>query len=357
MHRLALFHIFENDGTIKKYEEYLLKEIISVSTDVITIVNGTLDEPSKEKILGTSSHLYLRENKGFDAMAYKEILVGLNLTIYDEVFLINNSCFGPLYPLGEIFDRMAAKPCDFWGLLERTKNKRPYLQSNFLVFRQSVVGSGSLENFFASMPYLERYSDVLQHFEFKITQWLCAKGFQSAAFFDNDLFRDRSEYINLTYAYELTTMGFPFIKKAAFALASNYIQYRENDKTNIQKLLEHLEQLDSFHPNMITEIFPEATTRAYPLKALGTKRFIYGAGVIGISLQRYFATKDMEISGFIVTDEICEETKNKIPIYSLAKWISTFKDDQDTTIILGLSSIHQSQVIALLENNGCSAHL
>ena len=61
----------------------------------------------------------IRPNEGYDITAYKKGLFRYGyekLLEYDEAFICNDTLFGPIHPFSEMFDAMAGRDLDFWGI-------------------------------------------------------------------------------------------------------------------------------------------------------------------------------------------------------------------------------------------------
>lgn len=141
--RLAVFCFYDKDGIVDEYIEYLLKELGQCTKRLIIVVNGLLDQTGKLILKKYSNEIVIRENKGFDAGAYKDVLINYlteqELQEYDELVLCNHTFFGPFLPFCKIFDKMKSSKCEFWGFNYLEDHISNYLQSNFLVFRKSVI--------------------------------------------------------------------------------------------------------------------------------------------------------------------------------------------------------------------------
>ena len=156
MKRLSIFFFYDGDGIVDRYIDCFLQELKKNSEHLLVVCNGKL-EPEGEKLIRKSADdLLIRENKGFDIWAYKsglEYLTWEKVAQYDELVLCNFTCFGPLYPFAEMFEKMSAKDVDFWGITKFNKvdydpfgtvvyNYLPdHLQSNFLVARKKLFTS------------------------------------------------------------------------------------------------------------------------------------------------------------------------------------------------------------------------
>ena len=98
--RLAIFVFYDEDGIVDKYVEYLLLNLAKQVQRTIVVVNGKINDISRKKLEVYTPEIYIRENKGYDAGAYKDILtkyLSLNeIKQFDEIVLLNDTFYGPI---------------------------------------------------------------------------------------------------------------------------------------------------------------------------------------------------------------------------------------------------------------------
>lgn len=197
MRRACLFSFYDKDGIVDDYIVYFLKELSKHAERIIFFSNGKLDDEQKAKILPITEEIKIRPNEGFDVMAYKE---GLQLLDYDwghqfdEVLMVNDTCFGPLFPFSELFGEMAKRDCDFWGVTahqEMTPNPLtgkgvlPYhLNANFIAVRDKMLHSKEFRDYWEALnPAADYISAILSHEAF-FTQKFSNLGFKSSCYID-----------------------------------------------------------------------------------------------------------------------------------------------------------------------------
>ena len=76
MKRLGIFFCFDEEGIIDDYIPYFLEEICQNLNELFIVSNCELTKQSQEK-LGkyTNSDIILRQNIGFDAGAWRDVMV------------------------------------------------------------------------------------------------------------------------------------------------------------------------------------------------------------------------------------------------------------------------------------------
>ena len=119
----AVFATYSFDGTIPEYVVYYLKELHKY-VDYIVIVGDYFLKNADEvmKLNGIVGCAIYQRHKCYDFGSYRgglDFLRKYGLTKNaKELYLVNDSCYGPVFDLKNIFDKMKEKKCDFWGLLD-----------------------------------------------------------------------------------------------------------------------------------------------------------------------------------------------------------------------------------------------
>jgi len=188
MNRAAVFVFFDKNGIADRYIDVFLNGLKPYVSRLVVVCNGSLSDESRALFAAHTDEILVRENKGYDAWAYKAGLDALRwerLSEYDEVLLCNDTVFGPVYPLGEMFGRMGPQALDFWGLTRHEKLEDDedqivrknraghipaHIQSYFLVFRRKLAASKDFRDYWAGLPAIARYADAVGKFETTLTK-------------------------------------------------------------------------------------------------------------------------------------------------------------------------------------------
>lgn len=116
--RCLIFVIYENQPRLQRYKLTFLEALKEQSDSVYIIVNGLLNQLDVER-LKKFGEVIIRENEGYDTAAFRHGIVSLGkegLSSFDELLLVNDTNIGPFTDLAGIFDRMAERKLDFWGI-------------------------------------------------------------------------------------------------------------------------------------------------------------------------------------------------------------------------------------------------
>ncbi len=228
-HKIATFFVHHDINNIISDNDLILcRKLSEISTCFIFISNSDLREYDINKIKEISKKVIIRENVGYDFGAWRDALNDFgfnNLEKYDKLILANNSVYGPVYPLDEMFSVMEAENVDFWGVtlfpefndgsyLGKHKIEE-HLQSYFQVFNSSVIKNENFKNFWQNVLDYRKLKDVISNCETLLTELLYLEGFTYSAYIKES--KMCLEYFSLQlpyeFPYQLLLMGCPFIKK------------------------------------------------------------------------------------------------------------------------------------------------
>ena len=114
---IILVH-YDRDNTVDAYLTPYIEALKANSTHLVFISTAKLSSQEQEKLRTYCHTVIIRENIGYDFMSYQKGLESFHYQDYDEVLFCNDSVYGPLSPLGTLFDTMSQNTCDFWGITD-----------------------------------------------------------------------------------------------------------------------------------------------------------------------------------------------------------------------------------------------
>lgn len=366
MRRLGIFCFYNSEGIITEDVRFLVEDLKTVLDSLVVVINGKVTDDYFEDIADV---VLKRENKGFDAAAYKYALLDLQvkeiMDVSDEVVLCNDTFYGPFIPFKSIFISMERKKTDFWGLNYSISGFEDFIQSFFLVFRKRIIKQGDLIRFFTN--YDDSKDDFLQPliwFEREITHYLTDQGYSSSSY------AIQHNHILKNVDGSLIIDGLPIMKKKAFSTGFY-------NKTKVLNVLKWLKENSRYPTELILrdvynrtgiiisneEILkhqinckPEDVSRSYRynireiiefINKSGSGAYIYGIGAVAeellVVLPRYCHSLEETVKGFIVSDDQTESRASYkgIPVF---KW-SEVKDNMNNSSILIAMSKKNSRII------------
>jgi len=152
----------------------------------------------------------VRENEGHDFGSWKAAIqfCWRQIVQAPRLILTNDSCYGPIHPLDELFERLERSSADVVGLTESSL-VRPHLQSYFIAYKPKVVRAPIFRAFWEGVGLWEDKVDLVRAQEIGWSALLQRLGFSTEALY-------MSRYGNLSHTHWrelIETCRFPFLKK------------------------------------------------------------------------------------------------------------------------------------------------
>ncbi|MFV8214050.1 rhamnan synthesis F family protein, partial [Streptococcus pluranimalium] len=171
MKRLLLYVHFNKFDSLSSHVLYQLEQMRPLFSNVLFISNSqlnnqTIAELKQNKLI---DDFIQRENSGFDFAAWRDGMLEIGfdeLTSYDSVTVMNDTCFGPLWDLKDYYLNFESDhSVDFWGMTNNRETKksrhsqgfREHLQSYYMVFHKPVLLSSAFQDFWRN---IKSYQDV-----------------------------------------------------------------------------------------------------------------------------------------------------------------------------------------------------
>lgn len=181
--RAVVFAHFDKHNIVDDYVIFYLSELKKNSRTIIFVSTSSLSEEEKARLDGICSIVITRPNIGYDFFSWKTGLAQLrNLENYNELVICNDSCYGPVFDLHPIFQKMRFSKADFWGITSNSQI-RFHLQSYFLVFRKQVFLSKEFQDFWRDMKIIDSKTEIVNTYEIGLTQKLINANFKADALF------------------------------------------------------------------------------------------------------------------------------------------------------------------------------
>lgn len=211
--RLFLFAGYTPDGILDDSLVLYVRELAALG-DVVLCMDSDCDKSELKKITPLVLHADGVRHGEYDFGSYKRAYIwardNLDLKKYNFVYMVNDSVYGPLFPLKPYLTKMESANTDAFGLVKNTKHAHPHIQSWFIGMRGTVFLSEWYDTFMSRITKLPSKGDVTKVYEHGFTRnvvehggtWMCTFSAHN---------RDVYNKIKKYYRAKM-----PFIKKAAF---------------------------------------------------------------------------------------------------------------------------------------------
>lgn len=212
--RLCLFAGFDAQSEIADYVVYYIKAL-SEMADVYYWGDFEASNEELSKLKPFCKAAFCKKHGKYDFGSWQELIRKIGRTEiekYDEVVLANDSCYGPLFNLSNLFEEIDSRDCDFWGL-SSAHNRHIHLQSYFIVLKQPVIRSDVFYNFFEQIQPEANYDDVCLNYEDRFTYILSKSSFCPSSFIAYD---DLANHPYRDIVAAIKNCHFPFLKVKFF---------------------------------------------------------------------------------------------------------------------------------------------
>lgn len=220
--KVAVFAHFDRDGQVHDFVLYYVTALARAGFAVVFVSNAPrLADSAVARLRPRVALVLHRRNVGYDFAAYRDGLFALgDLTRFDQVLLVNDSVYGPLFDLGALLRRCDDR-ADVWGMTDN-RDHGYHLQSYFLLFRRPALASPAFGVFWRGVRLVQSRQWVIRHYEVGLTRHLQSAGLRCTALFPHEAVladgsqQGRGGAINVMHvAWDrlIGAMGCPFIKR------------------------------------------------------------------------------------------------------------------------------------------------
>ncbi len=150
MRRAGVVAHYDPQNQVDAYVVNLVRELRTVCESIVFVSTAALPQRELDKLGELVDRVVLRENLGNDIGSYRHGLLELEPLRFDEIVLVNDSVYGPLTPLSEVFARMSGVEADAWSA-SASWDIAFHLQSYFLVLRARVLALPVFWRFWKNM--------------------------------------------------------------------------------------------------------------------------------------------------------------------------------------------------------------
>ena len=179
---LCLFSHYDKHDQIDRYVVEYLKSIRECGFSTIFISTcGSLAEVELRKVRPFVSEIVVRENIGRDFGSwFWGITAFYKPGRFKRLLLANDSVYGPLFPLLDVFEDMGSRSLDFWGITDSIECEY-HVQSYFVVFEEGFLNNPAFSQFWDQYEFEQDKRKVIDNFEIGLTATAIKLGFRVGA--------------------------------------------------------------------------------------------------------------------------------------------------------------------------------
>jgi GT2 family glycosyltransferase len=154
--------------------------------------------------------ILIRCNEGYDFGSWKAALhwIKEDLNNIDQLVLTNDSFWGPITPLDNLFERLSSTDADVIGLTD-DQMYTPHLQSAFLAFQRQVIQSDAFQSFWDQLEAWPRKRDLIKRYEVGLPVRLEKAGFKTHSLYTQHA---NGNILHTAWRELIEIEEFPFLK-------------------------------------------------------------------------------------------------------------------------------------------------
>lgn len=182
---LVFFAHFDPDGIVDPYVVYYLQALHGLGAAIVFVSGSpTLTPESVRPILPLCAGVYTRRTLSLDFGSWHLAWNitqrrGWTLDRFDRFALVNDSVYGPLFPIEEMWDTFRGH--DMYGAIE-SREQAPHLQSFFLAWDLTARSRRFLDDFWSGFSYVVDKYRLIRRYEIGLSEKARRAGLSSKAF-------------------------------------------------------------------------------------------------------------------------------------------------------------------------------
>jgi len=239
MKRIAIFSHYDKHDIIDDYVVYFLTQLKKVCDEIIFVTDTNISVKDCVKIDGLVKNKIIGRHGEYDFGSYKRGFLSIqDPEEFDEIIFCNDSCYGPLYPITEMFYEMVNRSCDFWGATQnyfgykreeisryKLVKNQAHIQSYFFVLRKKVFTSTQFVDFIKSVKKETDKRDVIINYEIALTK-LLSRNFSYDSYIP--LSKSNPDVTLFSWKSLILKQRFPFLKIRTAKISTNVPEVLRN---------------------------------------------------------------------------------------------------------------------------------
>jgi len=180
--RHAVYVHYDRWGVVHDYIHHAVRELADNGYLVTFVSNAPrLERIQIEPLLPMVREVVHRRNVGYDFAAYRDGIARLgDLDRVERLILVNDSVYGPVYPLSSILHAAEVKDADAVGITDSWEHHY-HLQSYFMMFFPGALRSRAFQRFWRNFPTVGAKKWVIRNGELKLSNVLARSKLRLAA--------------------------------------------------------------------------------------------------------------------------------------------------------------------------------
>lgn len=267
MKRLTIYAYSNDNGVVGEATVYMLQALRNITDRLVIVCNAYLTSTARNQLQAICKDVYCLNCKNMTEVAYADALFYYcgqeELRQYDEITLISDSFWGPVYPLETIYSEMENQNCDYWRMTDITP------LYHFVVLRKKLFTSATFSNWLETLLAIYKKSFHNMGIQPKANNISSIdnafSGYHEYLYIpDEEVLHELSS--TDAELYLIKEKSYPFLSKELFELTfAELLQF--NQKYPIRSIMQDIQNTGTFDLKMIESerILNEKNQKTYDL--------------------------------------------------------------------------------------------
>ena len=215
--KVCFFAAWDPDGIVDSYVLNYLDELVKENFDIYfsTTSPKKFSEETLSELKKRCIYISRRRNLGLDFVSWKLCYYQLPASHgYQELLLTNDSVFGPIFPLTEVFHKIDSMDEDVIGMTDNYERAH-HLQSYFLFFKKKPL-ERFMPNFLKSIKILRDKDVIIEKYEVGLSKSLINAGFKLGSIFSVDCTLEKVKNLKIHPKYDEFKAGYAINSTTVF---------------------------------------------------------------------------------------------------------------------------------------------
>jgi hypothetical protein len=227
MRSICFFASYFSGKNLPYYITVYLTELKKHFSEVVLLTSqNDLSIESIAFLKAENIRLQIEENEGFDFGLWYKAFQKNEITTYDQIALVNDSCI-LFKPLNEFMTWSRSNASEVQGIT-RSNAIAPHIQSYFLIINKRAIPF--VKEYFEKHKLLKNISDVITTYEVGLSSYLISNGLKIDAFIDNNGYLGEFSPYYYCADYHISK-GIPVIKKKIL-----FASYRKDELFTLARM-------------------------------------------------------------------------------------------------------------------------
>ena len=211
---LCIFSHYSNSGLIDDYVLFYLESLSQYADIIFVSTSDTMTIKELSKIENFTVSAIVKENYGYDFGAWKTgfDIAETDLNNYQNLILCNDSVFGPLFDLKDMFTTLTKEKYDVFSVSDNYEIHH-HLQSFFIIYSKKAFQHPVFKNFYKNFKIIEDKQTLIVEKEIKFSKQLKNSGLNIGSYCQAENFNSFQNIMHQYWKDLITDYKCPFIKR------------------------------------------------------------------------------------------------------------------------------------------------